>query len=367
MTCSLASTVLAVRTPVHRRCCGAPPDRAPRTSGRSTGPSGSTPGRTPPRCGPSRRKSPCARSWLLLGLDVLVGPRSAGWLWCLMAAFSAGRPKASQPMGCSTSKPAHLGVAGHHVADRCSCARAPCACRPRDTGTSPGHTSWAHRNSPAPCTARPLPRPTANGARSHGGCRLSWHSLENVAFDRAHSPRPRVDFPIIAMMRSWKRGASARPRPSRDRRTSRKTYHPISGVFFRLVRHARCALRSFRRRPLTNRDNLRRKHAGALADYCSGHLTSRKIRPTATCRSSGTTPLCQKLAHTAQGGAQFQQVSREPSLSAAHTAQVRRPSGTSSVTAPGSGTSASSSAKRAMAARMPCTPVMCATSSASFL
>ena len=118
---------------------------------------------------------------------------------------------------------------------RCSCSHAPCACRRRDTGTSPGHTSWAHRNSPAPCTARPLPRPTANGARSHGDCKLSWHSLENVAFDRAQSPRPRVDFPIIAMMRSWKRGASARPRPSRDRRTSRKTYHPISGVFFDLL------------------------------------------------------------------------------------------------------------------------------------
>ena len=29
----------------------------------------------------------------------------AGWLLCLMAAFSAGRPKASQPIGCSTSKP----------------------------------------------------------------------------------------------------------------------------------------------------------------------------------------------------------------------------------------------------------------------
>ena len=32
----------------------------------------------------------------------------AGWLSLLIAAFSAGRPKASQPMGCSTSKPAML-------------------------------------------------------------------------------------------------------------------------------------------------------------------------------------------------------------------------------------------------------------------
>ena len=30
----------------------------------------------------------------------------AGWLSLLIAAFSAGRPNASQPIGCSTSKPA---------------------------------------------------------------------------------------------------------------------------------------------------------------------------------------------------------------------------------------------------------------------
>ena len=35
-----------------------------------------------------------------------------------MAAFSAGSPKASQPIGCSTLKPAHPLVAGEEVADR---------------------------------------------------------------------------------------------------------------------------------------------------------------------------------------------------------------------------------------------------------
>ena len=30
---------------------------------------------------------------------------SAGWMPLLIAAFSAGRPKASQPKGCSTLKP----------------------------------------------------------------------------------------------------------------------------------------------------------------------------------------------------------------------------------------------------------------------
>ena len=29
----------------------------------------------------------------------------AGWTFCFIAAFSAGRPKASQPMGWSTLKP----------------------------------------------------------------------------------------------------------------------------------------------------------------------------------------------------------------------------------------------------------------------
>ena len=31
--------------------------------------------------------------------------QAAACVLCLMAAFSAGRPKASKPMGCSTSKP----------------------------------------------------------------------------------------------------------------------------------------------------------------------------------------------------------------------------------------------------------------------
>ena len=41
-----------------------------------------------------------ARAW-----SMFLYVQAAAWVLSLMAAFSAGRPKASKPMGCSTSKP----------------------------------------------------------------------------------------------------------------------------------------------------------------------------------------------------------------------------------------------------------------------
>ncbi len=42
----------------------------------------------------------------------------AGWLSLLIAAFSAGRPNASHPIGCSTEKPFMRSLTRDHVADR---------------------------------------------------------------------------------------------------------------------------------------------------------------------------------------------------------------------------------------------------------
>src|SRR6266702_113613 len=42
--------------------------------------------------------------------------QAPGWILRSMAAFSAGMPNASQPIGCSTAKPLGTLVAGHHVA-----------------------------------------------------------------------------------------------------------------------------------------------------------------------------------------------------------------------------------------------------------
>ena len=47
--------------------------------------------------------------------DIGVGP-VAGWCCSACAAFSAGRPNASQPIGWSTLKPARALIARHHVA-----------------------------------------------------------------------------------------------------------------------------------------------------------------------------------------------------------------------------------------------------------
>ena len=53
------------------------------------------------------------------------------------------QPEGVPAHGVQHVEAAHLGVAGHHVADRCSCSHAPCGCRPTGTGTSRARTSWA--------------------------------------------------------------------------------------------------------------------------------------------------------------------------------------------------------------------------------
>ena len=45
------------------------------------------------------------RRMVARALSMLEYVHLAAWVLCLMAAFSAGRPKASKPMGCRTSKP----------------------------------------------------------------------------------------------------------------------------------------------------------------------------------------------------------------------------------------------------------------------
>ena len=48
---------------------------------------------------------------------MLPNVETSGWMPLLIAAFSAGSPKASQPNGCRTLKPAHAARTRHHVAD----------------------------------------------------------------------------------------------------------------------------------------------------------------------------------------------------------------------------------------------------------
>ncbi len=43
------------------------------------------------------------RFMVLTAWPMFLWVQTPAWVLCLMAAFSAGRPKASKPMGCSTS------------------------------------------------------------------------------------------------------------------------------------------------------------------------------------------------------------------------------------------------------------------------
>ena len=45
------------------------------------------------------------RRMVLTACSMFLCVQTPACVLCLMAAFSAGRPKASKPMGCSTSKP----------------------------------------------------------------------------------------------------------------------------------------------------------------------------------------------------------------------------------------------------------------------
>ena len=105
----------------------------------------------------------------LHGGDVLVGP-ARGWTLRSMAAFSAGMPKASQPIGCSTLKPRRALVARHHVAHRVV-AHVAHVDAPRRIGEHLQHVVFRPRVVVARGEdVRARPRSSASGPRPRGRC-----------------------------------------------------------------------------------------------------------------------------------------------------------------------------------------------------
>ena len=107
---------LAAGAPVDRGRLRGRPGPPPGTAGRSPGSTGCTPGRG---CGPrgaSRRPAP-SRWRLAFSSSIRASVNTRGWVPVLMAAFSAGRPKLSNPIGLQHAVAVHGAVADDQVAE----------------------------------------------------------------------------------------------------------------------------------------------------------------------------------------------------------------------------------------------------------
>jgi hypothetical protein len=70
---------------------------------------------------------------------ILARVQPPGWTPFSIAAFSAGMPKASQPIGWRTSMPLHPLDSARARRPSYSCGHGPYGCAPTDRGTSPAH------------------------------------------------------------------------------------------------------------------------------------------------------------------------------------------------------------------------------------